>query len=68
MLTVTLGGTIMYGIYRTMTMLDVEEESVVSTYYSLPCHDNNLQEETFLINVKNLNSPIFFNMNIYICI
>ena len=36
MLTVTLGGTIMYGIYRTMTMLDVEEESVVSTYYSLP--------------------------------
>ena len=41
MLTVTLGGTIMYGIYRTMTMLDVEEESVVSVY------DNNLQEKSF---------------------
>ena len=31
----------MYGIYRTMTMLDVEEESVVSVY------DNNLQEKSF---------------------
>ena len=46
MLTVTLGGTIMYGIYRTMTMLDVEEESVVSNYYSSLCHDNNLQEKS----------------------
>lgn len=31
MLTVTLGGSIMYGIYRTMTLLDVEEESVRSS-------------------------------------